>query len=68
MKGQMYQNWLNFFSNQQGAYGRSRFNYNWDVQRNILTPYYTQGPGIPSGGGARDNEFEIVLRLMAEFT
>lgn len=67
MRGRMYQDWLAFFSNKQGPYGRRKFNYNWNIQRNILTPHYTQGPGIPSGGGAGDNEFEIVLRLMTEF-
>lgn len=67
MTGHMYRDWLSFFSTKQGTYGRGIFNYSWDVQRNTLTPYYTQGPGIPSGGGAGDNEFEIVLRLVAEF-
>ena len=67
MTGQMYRDWLSFFSAKSGKYGPRGSNYSWDVQRNVLTPYYTQGPGIPSGGGAGDNEFQIVLRLVAEF-
>jgi len=40
------------------------FTYNYDTLRGYLTPKYG---GTRQGGGGGDNEFEIVLRLMADF-
>lgn len=63
LRGSMRRDWLNFFSSKNGKYGRKRFGYSWDFLRTYLTDQY--GGRVTGGGG--DNEFEIVLRLMADF-
>jgi hypothetical protein len=63
-KSQMLKDWLTFFNSKTGPYGRRRFGYNWDYLRTYLTRKYG---GQTVGGGGGDNEFEIVLRLMADF-
>lgn len=64
MSGNMMADWLSFIKVKTGHNGRRDFNYNWDYFKNALTTKYG---GNTSGGGGGDNEFEIVLRLMAEF-
>jgi len=64
VQGQIRRNWLNFFRNKTGNYGQRKFGYSWDTLRGYLTRRYG---GKRTGGGGGDNEFEIVLRLMAEF-
>jgi hypothetical protein len=58
--------WKDFLQAQSGNYGppRNKNEYNWDVLKGYLTPKYG---GTRTGGGGGDNEFEIVLRLVAEF-
>ena len=56
--------WLTFFSEHNGTYGREIFGYSWDTLRNILTRKYG---GRVTGGGGGNNEFEIVFRLVAGF-
>lgn len=51
-----------FVDGQAGSYGRERDHYHWDTLRGILTPRYG---GRRSRGGGGDNEFELVLRMMA---
>ena len=60
----MLRNWRSLFSGKRGPYGRTNWGYNWSVLRTILTSKYG---GTTTGGGGGKNEFEIVLRLMAEF-
>ncbi|GIW60663.1 MAG: hypothetical protein KatS3mg087_1729 [Patescibacteria group bacterium] len=55
--------WLKFFQNCQGAFGPRR-QYDYDILRRYLTQKYG---GTRQGGGGGDNEFEIVLRLLAEW-
>ena len=64
LQGKILGDWLTFFSEQKGTYGRQDFGYNWDTLRNILTRKYG---GRTTGGGGGDNEFEIVFRLVAGF-
>lgn len=64
LTGQILQDWLSFFASKSGSYGRRRFGYNWDYLRTYLTTKYG---GHTTGGGGGDNEFEIVLRLLAAF-
>lgn len=64
LQGQIREDWLAFFSQQSGTYGKEDFGYNWDTLRNILTRKYG---GRTTGGGGGDNEFEIVFRLIASF-
>jgi hypothetical protein len=56
--------WLSFIDTKSGSYSQRKFNYNYDTVKNYLTPKYG---GIRHGGGGGDNEFEIALRLVAEF-
>ena len=65
LQGQMLRDWLSFFISKTGPYGRRGFGYNWDSLRTYLT---TQYGGRTVGGGGGDNEFEIVLRLIADFS
>lgn len=51
-----------FVDGQTGSFGRERDHYDWDTLRGILTPRYG---GHRSRGGGGDNEFELVLRMMA---
>ena len=62
LQGKMLRSWVAFFSSKSGVH-RQRFNYNWESLRTYLTRKYG---GKCRGGGGGDNEFEIVLRLMAE--
>jgi hypothetical protein len=55
--------WKDFLRGKSGKYGPRR-QYDWDVLKRYLTPKYG---GTRRGGGGGDNEFEIVLRLVAEF-
>ena len=64
LSGPILKDWLDFFSQHAGQYGRRKFGYNWDTLRTYLTIKY--GGRTTSGGGG-DNEFEIVFRLMADF-
>ena len=63
-EGNLLRDWLNFLSSNSGSCGRQNFGYNWDTLKSCLSRKYG---GTYSGGGRGDNEFEIVLRLMAEF-
>ena len=63
-EGDLLRSWLRFLSSNSGSYGRQNFGYNWDTLKSCLTRKYG---GVCSGGGGGNNEFEIVLRLMAEF-
>ncbi len=62
--GTVLRHWRGFFRTKTRSYGRANWGYNWDVLHSILTVKYG---GLTRGGGGGDNEFEIVLRLMAEF-
>ncbi len=66
LRGQVLEDWLDFFGSKRGktTYDKKAFQYNWRSLRTYLTPKYG---GRPKGGGGGNNEFEIVLRLMAEF-
>lgn len=55
--------WLGLFASKSGKYG-PRSQYNWDDLKGYLTRKYG---GTTTGGGGGDNEFEIALRLVAEF-
>ena len=57
--------WTTFFAGRTGPYGRATFGYNWDTLRGYLTGTYG---GRRTGGGGGDNEFQIVLRLVGEFS
>jgi hypothetical protein len=63
--GSMLTDWKTFLAQQPDAtYGQPRFGYSWTTLRGYLTPKYG---GTRTGGGGGDNEFEIVLRIAAEF-
>jgi hypothetical protein len=64
LSGQMLNDWLHFFASKRGSYRQKKFGYNWDSLRTYLTAKYG---GRATGGGGGDNEFEIVLRLLADF-
>ncbi len=63
-RGALLRDLRGFLSTKTGTNGRPDFNYSWDTLKSCLTRKYGRGC---SGGGGGDNEFEIVLRLMAEF-
>lgn len=63
-KGQMLKDWKKFFGAKTGAYEHPRNGYNFSTLRGLLTKKYG---GTRTGGGGADNEFEIALRLFAEF-
>ncbi|HHT9138299.1 MAG TPA: hypothetical protein ACFYEK_13790 [Candidatus Wunengus sp. YC60] len=65
IRGNILRDWRVFFSLKQDDYGRATFGYNWSNLKSYLTNRYG---GNCRGGGGGDNELEIVLRLMAEFT
>ena len=46
------------------SYGRSDWHYSYKTLHGYLTPKYG---GRRTGGGGGDNEFELILRLVAEF-
>lgn len=61
--------WLSWFGSRVGSYGRRFGYYDYDTLRTYLTPPLGGVP-FPVGGpqgGRGDDEFKIVLRLMAEF-
>jgi hypothetical protein len=62
--GKLLRDWLRYFSTKSDGYGRHSFCYDWDTLKSCLTKKYG---GRCTGGGGGNNEFEIVLRLMAEF-
>jgi hypothetical protein len=62
--GQVLADWNTFIGANAGAYGNVKFGYNYDTLKGYLTPKYG---GTRLGGGGGDNEFEICLRLGAEF-
>jgi len=64
LQGSMLRDWIHFSTRNAGNYGKRTFGYNWDTLKSCLTRKYG---GNCRGGGGGDNEFEIVLRLMAEF-
>lgn len=64
LTGQISKDWLTFFGSKKGKYGQRKFGYNWDALRTYLTNKYG---GRTTGGGGGDNEFEIVIRLLADF-
>lgn len=61
----MQRDWIKFFRGQPHKYGHPRFGYSWDSLRTYLTNRYG---GNHAGGGGGDSLFEMVLRLMAEFS
>jgi hypothetical protein len=63
-RGKVLRDWAAFIRGHPGAYGRGSFGYDYDTLRGYLTKKYG---GRRTGGGGGDNEFEIVLRLVAEF-
>lgn len=65
IRGSALRDWRVFLSHKHGSYGRVAFGYNWDNLKSYLTDRYG---GNCSGGGGGDNELEIVLRLVVEFT
>lgn len=62
--GAVLDDWLRFIGEHAGTYGQPRFGYNYDTLKTYLTKKYG---GRARGGGGGDNEFEIVLRLVAQF-
>jgi hypothetical protein len=54
--------WKRYFKPRKGSYHKT-FGYNWSTLRGYLTRKYA---GRRKGGGGGNNEFEIVLRIMAE--
>jgi hypothetical protein len=60
------QDWVAWFGNQTGQYGRKAFGYNYDTLYRVLTDNLGGEVDHNAGGGA-DDEFRRVLRLMAEF-
>jgi len=65
-KGPVLSDWKRFLTTKKGEYGQARlgFQYNYNTLKGYLTPQYG---GHRTGGGGGDNEFEIVLRLLAGF-
>jgi hypothetical protein len=63
-KGQFLKDWREFIGKRRAQYGRKSFGYNYDTLKGYLTRKYG---GRRRGGGGGDNEFEIVIRLLAEF-
>jgi hypothetical protein len=55
--------WKKFLQARSGKYG-PRKQYDWNTLKGYLTQKYG---GTRTGGGGGDYEFEIVLRLVAEF-
>ncbi len=64
LTGRLLDDWLDFVDSKTGQNGRKSFGYNWNTLRGYLTPRYG---GDRRRGGGGDNEFEIALRLVAEF-
>lgn len=64
LKGRILNDWLTFLTSKNGPYGPKKFGYKWDTLKTYLTTKYG---GRTTGGGGGDNEFEIVLRLLADF-
>lgn len=62
--GQLLADWIAFLGANTGSLGRQDYGYNYDTFRRLLTPKYG---GTRTGGGGGDNEFEIVMRLVAAF-
>jgi hypothetical protein len=60
--------WLGWLAPRSGIFSR-RFGYDYDTLRTYLTPPLGGVPYQPgqAQGGRGDNEFKIVLRLMAVF-
>ncbi|MGA2705605.1 MAG: hypothetical protein ABSH35_31555 [Isosphaeraceae bacterium] len=58
--------WLAWFQQRTGKYGRRAFGYDYDTLYNVLTDNLG-GEVDHNEGGAADDEFRRVLRLMAEF-
>jgi len=68
MSGQMLRDWKSFLaansSAGDGRYENKNFRYNYKTLQGYLTPKYG---GTPKTGGGGDNEFEVILRLVAAF-
>jgi hypothetical protein len=62
--GQLLRDWRSFIRSRSGSYERDAFGYDYDTLKGYLTRKYG---GRRRGGGGGDNEFEIVMRLLAEF-
>jgi len=62
--GQLLEDWKVFIRTHSRRYGRKSFGYDYGTLKGYLTPKYG---GRRRGGGGGDNEFEITLRLLAEF-
>jgi hypothetical protein len=62
--GQLLRDWKSFIKSRSGSYERESFSYDYDTLKGYLTPKYG---GKRRGGGGGDNEFEIVMRLLADF-
>ncbi len=62
--GNPLRDWKVFLRTHTGEYGRKSFGYDYDTLKGYLTSKYG---GRRRGGGGGDNEFEITLRLVAEF-
>lgn len=62
--GAVLSDWKKFIAANNGTYEKPSFGYNYTTLKGYLTPKYG---GRRAGGGGGDNEFEICLRLLAEF-
>jgi hypothetical protein len=62
--GPLLNDWIAYLGANTGRLGRRDYGYNYDTLRRLLTAKYG---GTRTGGGGGDNEFEIVMRLVAAF-
>lgn len=62
--GQILDDWKSFLRKNSGSYGRADFRYNYTTLKGYLTPKYA---GKRVGGGGGNNEFELAMRLIAEY-
>ena len=62
--GQLLADWLAFMAANSGPYGNKAYGYSYTTLKGLLTAKYG---GHRTGGGGGDNEFEIVIRLVAAF-
>ena len=62
--GPLLNDWIAYLGANTGRLGRREYGYSYDTLRRLLTAKYG---GTRTGGGGGDNEFEIVMRLIAAF-
>lgn len=60
----IFVDWINWFANRAGTYGKGDYGYNYDTLRGHLT---RRLGGTRRGGGGGGDEFKKVLRVLAEF-